>query len=1519
MPPVQVLTDQYDLVPTKNYPSYASFPFENFNPVQSRIFEVYDKPANIIIAARTSSGKTVCAEQLLSHEIRVRGGKGLYLAPLKSLAREKIDEWTSEKHHFSDLNLSICTGDYRLTEARQKELANANLIMMTTEMLDSRTKNFKSENNDFLKDIGTVVVDECFPYHTPVRIAPNIEMPIGRIIDNPDVKEVLAYDEATQKVVSKKILRKIRRPAKNNLVAIKHQYGKLVCTEDHKIWTERGYVKAKDLTSNDKLKWVPLDESLICTICGKKHNSIKELRQHYIYKHISIGKNAVHVDDKKECPKCGKSVSVYGFQSHLKQCGLYKAPRYTPKSNICPTCGAVFKDATSRHIHEIHHTFDEVYYAEKGKRLAANSQYIDSMKKMGERRRGKDNPIFRNPESYEKFLLLGAKRWASLSEEEKQQQIERFINAPRNKTSNTSLEIFVERVTKDLPVRRTSGGKRWVTFKNGRRKNPDFEVLNTNKVIEIGDTEYWHTEAEIKNVVQEYAKIGIRCLYLTDKDVKRGDAHVLSLINSFINNHSSQVISVKKWGCHGIKEVYDLEVEDCHNYFARGTLVSNCHLLTVPNRGDKLEVALMKFTQIAPHARIVMLSATMPNVKEIAEWVSYDLTGRETYLINSDYRPCPLGIHWEEYEEAYGYEATEENKIDAALNIINDYPEDKFLIFVHTKKTGERVKAALKRAGIECEFHSADLEKNDRHKIEDKFRSGKLRAIVATSTLAWGCYKYGTTIAMADGSLKKVQSLIEGDEVLSFNDGKYRTSKVISKKRQKTNGLEVTLSTGETVTVTEDHLFYAAINRDTPDWIRASRLKVGDSLAVPSTYNLWSDFDFDPLWYLRGYAFGDGCKTKSGTFADGENKIVVDFTFGNHERKHASKIKTMIEKVSGYEMPKIKIDKSNILHLTSKARCISSLFGTNPLGRKTARCELPVFPSRHAVGSYLRGLFDTDGGVEKHNDKNYSVGFANISRHVVEAVQHYLLCFGVRSSIGRKRMKKAIINGRLQLPKRKYSYRVRIYNSDMIDFQNKIGFSNQLKQRELRKAISRIGKIEPALDFIPARSYLKTHAEQAGISLYSMLGGNSGWAQINKQDVRRSTLRKILNTHPAESDLTRLVGSDIRWSKITKIEPIQEASFIEVSLDNDHTYVGGGVISHNCNFPARRVIVVGVHRGMSEVESYDIFQMIGRAGRVGYDPRGDAYILLPRKKFDYHVERLSTPKKIESQLLTSVGEEDPHYKTLAFHLVSEIHHGDIKDRNDVHDWFERSLAHHQSGELSDDIAMRTIELLVKVGAIKESAGIYEATSIGKVSSMFYYSPFDVADLRRNFKYIFQSDLANNDVAVAMALGNVDSLRMGFVSKDEREEMSSFANQVRKMFGDSYLETAVKGGYVHFALLNGLSLGPFNAMGRGIQFDYDRTTMVLNALDSMAARWDRKEFFRNLTMRIAYGVKTELIDLCRLPDVGKVRAERLYAAGLRTVADVANSPDHAKKILNMKDNKAQEIITAARSMVLAKRD
>jgi replicative superfamily II helicase len=216
--------------------------------------------------------------------------------------------------------------------------------------------------------------------------------------------------------------------------------------------------------------------------------------------------------------------------------------------------------------------------------------------------------------------------------------------------------------------------------------------------------------------------------------------------------------------------------------------------------------------------------------------------------------------------------------------------------------------------------------------------------------------------------------------------------------------------------------------------------------------------------------------------------------------------------------------------------------------------------------------------------------------------------------------------------------------------------------------------------------------------------------------------------------------------------------------------------------------------------------------------------------------------------------------------------------------------------------------------------MYEATSIGKISSMFYFSPFDVSDLKKNFSDLFTNNNQDNDHWLSMALGNIDSQRMNIISKAEKDEMSLYAEKVRQLFGNpanfekSWFQAAVKAGFCYYQLLNGNYSSALAAIQRNLQFDYNRLSQVLIALDTMGCKWGRVGWFRGVEQRIANGVPMYLVDLCRIPNIGKVRAKKLYDAGVKTAEAVAGCKSEAlRKLLNMKADAIEQIIEEAKKV------
>lgn len=1507
------LTDQEELVPTSKFP-FATFPFENFNCVQSRVFDIFEESSNAIIAAPTAVGKTACAEMFLSHEVRKRGGKGMYLAPLKALSQEKIDDWTHEDHHFKDLKISICTGDYRITSERKAELDSADIIIMSTEMLNARCRNHKAENNEFLKKIGTLAVDECFPYKTPVRIDDNVELPIGRVVEDESIKELLSYDETTNKVVKKKILRKICRDRVKPLVSVKHENGSFTCTEDHKIWTSnRGYVKAKDLTTNDILKYIPRADDNICRICKKECGS-KGLTAHYLYGHLSPGGNTFHVDNKTICKRCNKQISVYGYPSHLKYCGKEKK-KYTPKTNVCKFCGKTFPNATIRARHESHHFRTSESYYKASETRAKSEAYWESMKLMGLKRTGKNNPIFRNEESYKKFLLQGKVRWESLTNKEKEEQIRRFVNAPLNKNCDTKLEIFLEDVLKEnkLAARKTSGGKFWLTFKNGKRKNPDFKVNQQRKVIEVGDVEYWHTHEEIKKTVDLYKEIGYTCLYLTNEDIKLGKEHVKNSLINFIDNHASKVISVKKWGRGGVEKVYDLEIEDTHNYFASGVLVSNCHLLTVPGRGDHLESGLIKYSQLNPDGRFIFLSATMPNVNQIGEWLCC-LTKKDTNLLISKYRPCPLYMHYETYwDGAWKYEDKELEKVKEAVHLVNRYPEDKFLIFVHGKKTGNFMLQSLKRARIDAEFHNADLDKKKRIALETRFKEDPdFRVLVATSTIAWGCNlparrviilgvhrgmeeiptydvtqmcvdKNSLIMTCSDRPYKRAEEIKIGEHLCGFDAyGKLVARPVLKIFKSRANARKIAFSNGDEIIVS-NHPILLWNN----SWCNSNDLKIDDKVCIASS-----------SLFTGGVPLKSYVKESLKFFdffvrvVDEEKNILrtEEAFFGLKRKKYVHKRR------------KTGIIPSKLAHsLSVNVRYLRTKNGN----------ELDIEKINYDLLPWVFGILATDGNL-KISKTNTVVRLSVTDEKISDRFRLFLKLSGLKyySAIRKRGGKKDYYVTECS------SYIMANIFKEMgitpkktrtIDVGKLVNLPTKEVAGFLLGVIDGDGHVGKSLVRICTAS--KIFAEQiklmllrcgfcSTIKFYKGPGNVMGYkADTSHYIVSVSSfvigaLAKLSNINPIKGlDVvgrisiknTRPKKGDLFYTKVKSIEDVGETDLVNFSVDECNTFFVNGIATHNC----------------------------GRAGRPKYDPCGDVYVLLPQSNFGEQMARLNNPQRIMSQMLG--------YKVLAFHIVSEIHHGGVKTAKDIDAWYKQTLASFQAKSLDGDLVDKMVTSLERCGAIKNNDGVYEATSVGKIASMFYYSPYDVADLYKNFKILFSNKMENNDYWISMALSNIDSQRDNIVSKSERESMGIFERRVDatpgiKNLSSVFLPQVLKCGFCYYNLLHGEDNITLSGMMQGLKFDFERLKEVLVAIDSMAGKWGRKAWFDKLAMRVRYGVQDNLLEICTIPGIGKAKASKLWDFGLKSLKDISENPSGVAVALNCKKNKADEISSAAKLII-----
>lgn len=317
----------------------------------------------------------------------------------------------------------------------------------------------------------------------------------------------------------------------------------------------------------------------------------------------------------------------------------------------------------------------------------------------------------------------------------------------------------------------------------------------------------------------------------------------------------------------------------------------------------------------------------------------------------------------------------------------------------------------------------------------------------------------------------------------------------------------------------------------------------------------------------------------------------------------------------------------------------------------------------------------------------------------------------------------------------------------------------------------------------------------------------------------------------------------------------------------------------------RNVIIVGVHRGLNEVEPLDIKQMVGRSGRMGIDTRGDAYILLPKTKF----MRYKTWCENIPVISSTMNNQD----TLAFHIISEISEGEIFDVPTLMEWYNRSLAAFQNNFLDRVEAEELLTKLENLKVIERQKTVFKITNLGKVAAYLYLSPYSIAYWFTNFSKIF-SENKLDEYSLSWALSNIPDNDSNFVDKDLKKEIEDF----RKKCLSKNLFISNGSASTGFLYLSCLTFGGqvVDQKKKQVKYDFERVCTALEMIDKMYANWNKGVFWKKLQLRIEYEITEEQTELCELKGIGGVRARILFNEGIRTKEDFKRKKFLAKDII-----------------------
>lgn len=255
---------------------------------------------------------------------------------------------------------------------------------------------------------------------------------------------------------------------------------------------------------------------------------------------------------------------------------------------------------------------------------------------------------------------------------------------------------------------------------------------------------------------------------------------------------------------------------------------------------------------------------------------------------------------------------------------------------------------------------------------------------------------------------------------------------------------------------------------------------------------------------------------------------------------------------------------------TDFRKFLGSLGYSDNTTTSSKRVPWSIFKSpKSVVASFLRGLFETDGGMEKGN----TISLSSHSELLVDDVQKLLLNFGIISRVSKKLNKK--------FKSKNYILNVLGGNSRKI-FAEHIGFITNRKNNILKNSLHTVTHGCSDTESIPNLKHLLRSIRESmpkGYGTGSYLRSEfkeacGGVLKPNiKEDISYDRLRRVRNIfgefigESYLSSIDNILSSNYFWDPIVRIEASQ-AEVADLNVPEGHEYVANGIENHNSSLSA---------------------------------------------------------------------------------------------------------------------------------------------------------------------------------------------------------------------------------------------------------------------------------------------------------------------------------------------------------------
>ncbi|MCW6168235.1 MAG: DEAD/DEAH box helicase [Thermoplasmatales archaeon] len=381
-----------------------------------------------------------------------------------------------------------------------------------------------------------------------------------------------------------------------------------------------------------------------------------------------------------------------------------------------------------------------------------------------------------------------------------------------------------------------------------------------------------------------------------------------------------------------------------------------------------------------------------------------------------------------------------------------------------------------------------------------------------------------------------------------------------------------------------------------------------------------------------------------------------------------------------------------------------------------------------------------------------------------------------------------------------------------------------------------------------------------------------------------------------------------------KIRELVEEKFRDRKLK---VLVATPTLAAGINLPARTVLILDLSRysngRMEYISTTEVHQMLGRAGRPKYDRSG--YGILYAANSNTEETARDYLESEPEPVISNLGQES----LIRFISLALVSNGLAKSIQDISEFYDSSLFGIQNPDtdLSYNIE-KSMNFLVENELVLSRNFKFYPTQFGKIVSDLYLDPITAVQLR---DYLRSKDITDERSLLWLAKSpEIPSL---YIRAAEREQAIVFA-EIADFPLEDWDPDALNRIKLAMMLYSWIQEVPINKIcsdffiGPGdVQSKASSADWISYALSRLAGLFlpEKRRYFEILNIRIREGIKEELVHLIVLPNIGRVRARRLFNNGLLDLNSIAscdiqklqNIPGFSKRLAETTKENATRLV------------